>query len=128
MQVEAIQLDVTGPDQVESVTKNIEPRFERLDILINNGAVYLDDGKSVFDLSIDAIQDTLDTNLIGPLHLTQALMPLLKRSTSGRIVNVSSGMGALHDMGGRGAAYRISKTSLNALTRIMASDLRGSRD
>jgi NAD(P)-dependent dehydrogenase (short-subunit alcohol dehydrogenase family) len=123
--VKALHLDVTRADQVEHAIETIEARFSRLDILINNAAVYLDEGKSVFDLSIKTFQDTLDCNLIGPLRLTQRLIPLLKRSPRGRIVNVSSGMGALHDMGGRDAAYRVSKTSLNALTRIMARELRG---
>jgi NAD(P)-dependent dehydrogenase (short-subunit alcohol dehydrogenase family) len=125
MLVEALHLDVTRADQVEHAAKAIEARFGRLDILINNAAVYLDEGKSVFDLSIKTFQDTLDSNLIGPLRLTQRLIPLLKRSPRGRIVNVSSGMGALHNMGGRDAAYRVSKTSLNALTRIMARELGG---
>jgi NAD(P)-dependent dehydrogenase (short-subunit alcohol dehydrogenase family) len=122
--VEAVELDVTDHDHMRKLAQNIEERYGKLDVLINNAAVYLDEGKSVFKLSIDAFQRTLDTNLIGPLALTQHLLPLLKRSEAARIVNVSSGMGALHDMGGREAAYRISKTGLNALTIIMANELR----
>ncbi len=123
--IEAIQLDVTLMEQVEQAAAVTGEKFGRLDALINNAAVYLDEGKSVFDLSVDAFQRTLNANLIGPLQLTQQLLPLLKKSTQACIVNVSSGMGALHDMGGREAAYRISKTGLNALTRIMAAELRG---
>jgi NAD(P)-dependent dehydrogenase (short-subunit alcohol dehydrogenase family) len=122
--VEAIELDVTQRDHSIQVERTIQDRFSRLDVLINNAAVYLDEGKSVFKLPLDAFQRTLDTNLSGPLQLTQQLLPLLKHGDSARIVNVSSGMGALHDMGGREAAYRISKTGLNALTRIMANELR----
>lgn len=126
LKVEPIQLDVADPDQIDLAVSSIEARFELLDILVNNAAVYLDEGKSVFDLATKAFQATLDINLIGPLRLTQRLIPLLKRSKGGRIVNVSSGMGALTDMGGREAAYRVSKSGLNALTRIMASELMGS--
>lgn len=126
LNVEAIQLDLADPDQIERAVRHIEAHFERLDILVNNAAVYLDEGKSVFDLTVEAFQRTLEINLIGPLRLIQCSIPLLKRSKGGRIVNVSSGMGALADMGGREAAYRISKTGLNALTRIMAGELRGS--
>jgi NAD(P)-dependent dehydrogenase (short-subunit alcohol dehydrogenase family) len=126
LNVEAIQLDPANPDQIAHAVSSIEAQFERLDILINNAAVSLDDGKSVFDLTIEVFQATLEINLIGPLRLTQRVIPLLKRSEGGRIVNVSSGMGALTNMGGREAAYRISKTALNALTRIMAHELRGS--
>ena len=122
--VEAIELDVTRMDHISEVERVIQDRFGQLDVLINNAAVYLDEGKSVFKLPLDAFQRTLDTNLTGPLKLTQQLLPLLRRGDSARIVNVSSGMGALHEMGGREAAYRISKTGLNALTRIMANELR----
>ena len=127
IQAEAIQLDVTQQGQIASALKTIENRFGHLDILINNGAVSLDDDNSVFDMPIETFQSTLDINLIGPLRLTQKLIPLLKGSPNGRIVNVSSGMGALTDMGGGDAAYRLSKTGLNALTRIMAHELRGTR-
>jgi NAD(P)-dependent dehydrogenase (short-subunit alcohol dehydrogenase family) len=123
LHVEAIQLDVVNPDHLDHVVSYIETQFKRLDILVNNAAVYLDEGKSIFDVSIDSFLHTLETNLLGPLRLTQRLIPLIKRSKAGRIVNVSSGMGALHDMGGREAAYRVSKAGLNALTRIMASEL-----
>jgi NAD(P)-dependent dehydrogenase (short-subunit alcohol dehydrogenase family) len=67
----------------------------------------------------------LETNTLAPLRLSQVLAPLLKRSGAGRIVNVSSGMGALSDMGGDHAAYRISKAALNAVTGILAAELRG---
>ncbi len=124
LQVEPLQLDVSDQQQILHAAGWIETRFGRLDILINNAAIYLDEGKSVFDLSLDAFEATMATNLVGPLLLTQRLLPLLKKSAAGRIVNVSSGMGALGQMGGREAAYRISKTALNALTRIMAAELR----
>jgi len=126
-QAETLQLDVTLTDHIERAFKTIETRFGRLDILINNGAVSLDESNGVFDIPIEIFMSTLDINLIGPLQLTQKLIPLLKRSPNGRIVNVSSGMGALTDMGGGDAAYRVSKTGLNALTRIMAHELRGTR-
>lgn len=126
-QTEALQLDVTQTDHIERTFNTIETRFGRLDILINNGAVSLDESNSVFEVPIETFKSTLDINLIGPLQLTQKLIPLLKRSLNGRIVNVSSGMGALTDMGGGDAAYRVSKTGLNALTRIMAHELRGTQ-
>lgn len=124
--VEALQLDVTQPKQIDLAASELETRFGKLDILVNNAAVYLDEGSSIFEVSSGTFQDTLATNLVGPLILTRRMLPLLKRSQAGRIVNVSSGMGALHDMRGREAAYRVSKTGLNALTRIMASELQAS--
>jgi len=71
------------------------------------------------------VREALETNLLGAWRTTQACLPLLRRSGSGRIVNVSSGAGALADMRGGTPAYRVSKTGLNALTRILAAELRG---
>ena len=111
-QAKALMLDVTRPIQIEDAIETMESRFSRLDVMINHAAVYLDEIKSVFDVSIETFQSTLDVNLMGPLRLSQQLIQLLKRSINGRIVNVSSGMGALHDMGGVDPAYRVSKAGL----------------
>ena len=75
---------------------------------------------------LDVVRETLEINLFGAWRLCEAFVPLMQRNRYGRIVNVSSGMGALNDMSGGSPAYRVSKTSLNALTRILASELRGS--
>ena len=80
---------------------------------------------SGLEVKLAAVRETLETNTLAPLHLSQALVPLLKRSKAGRIVNISSGMGQLSDMEGGYAAYRISKTALNAVTAILAAELRG---
>jgi NAD(P)-dependent dehydrogenase (short-subunit alcohol dehydrogenase family) len=74
---------------------------------------------------MSTVRTTFETNTLGPLQLSQTLVPLLKRSRAGRIVNMSSGMGALSDMSGGYAAYRISKAALNAVTGILAAELRG---
>jgi NAD(P)-dependent dehydrogenase (short-subunit alcohol dehydrogenase family) len=71
---------------------------------------------------LDDVKELLETNLFGAWRLTQALLPLLRRSGHGRIVNLSSGMGQLEEMGGGAPAYRVSKTGLNALTRIFANE------
>jgi len=125
LKVGPLQLDVTQIMQAERAAGTALKRFGRLDILINNAAVALDGDRGVFNLPIETFQTTLDVNLTGPLRLTQQFIPLLNRSKKGRIVNVSSGMGALHDMAGGDAAYRISKAALNALTRIVAQELSG---
>jgi NAD(P)-dependent dehydrogenase (short-subunit alcohol dehydrogenase family) len=70
------------------------------------------------------VQEALDTNLLGAWRTVQACLPLLRESPHGRIVNVSSGAGSLADMGGGAPAYRVSKAALNALTRILATELR----
>jgi len=119
-------LDVTNPESIASLSQFIRDKFGRLDVLINNAGLMIDPPDiSVFDAKVDTLRKTMETNVYGPLQLIQALVPLMKEHNYGRIVNVSSGMGQLTDMSGGYPAYRISKTSLNALTRIFADELKG---
>lgn len=118
-------LDVTDGSSVEEAVRSIDEEFGRLDILVNNAGVALDKGQRGESIDLDVARETLETNLLGAWRLSQAAIPLMRRGGYGRIVNVSSGLGALEEMGGGSPAYRVSKTSLNALTRILASELRG---
>ena len=125
-------LDVTSESSVADLGGFIHSRYGRVDILVNNAGVYLDShgaeeigGASVFATSLETLTATLKTNLYGPLLLAQELTPLMKQQHYGRIVNISSGMGQLSEMEGKSPAYRISKTALNALTRILAAETRG---
>lgn len=119
-------LDVTDPESIASLRQFIHEKFGHLDVLINNAGLLIDAPDiSVFDAKVDTLRKTMEANLYGPLQLIQALVPLMKKHNYGRIVNVSSGMGQLTDMGGGYPAYRTSKASLNALTRIFADELKG---
>jgi NAD(P)-dependent dehydrogenase (short-subunit alcohol dehydrogenase family) len=125
-------LDVTSANSVAELGAFIHSRCGRVDILVNNAGVFLDmhgtedsNSASVFNASLDTLTATLKTNLYGPLLLAQELTPLMKQQHYGRIVNVSSGMGQLSEMEGKSPAYRISKTALNALTRILAAETHG---
>ncbi len=125
-------LDVTSESSVAELGAFIHSKCGRVDILVNNAGVSLDShgtedasGASVFNASLETLTATLKTNLYGPLLLAQELVPLMKQQHYGRIVNVSSGMGQLSEMEGKSPAYRISKTALNALTRILAAETRG---
>ena len=101
--------------------------YGRTDILINNAGIMIDPrGSRLLDSELKTYRDTLETNAFGPLLITQALLPLMKKRNYGRIVNLSSGRGQLSEMGSGTPAYRISKTALNALTRIVAAETRGS--
>ena len=117
-------LDVSDSRSVDAARAFVQAQFGRLDVLVNNAAVYLDEYASVFDVPIEVVRETLAINFYGPLYLCRAFAPLMQKQNYGRIVNVSSGMGAFDEMGGGSAAYRISKTALNALTVIMAEELR----
>jgi len=118
-------LDVTDPDSIQRLETFVRKECKRLDILVNNAAVYLEGQVSVVNLKLDLLRLTLETNFYGPLMLCQACVPLMKRRGYGRIVNVSSGAGQMTDMGRGYPAYRISKAALNALTLILAAELRG---
>jgi len=127
LEVDSHPLDVTSEMSVKTFAGWLESACKRCDILVNNAGVMLDPrGSRVLDSKLVTWRDTLETNLIGPLLLAQALVPLLKRNGYGRIVNVSSGQGQLSDMGVGTPAYRVSKTALNALTRTLAAELKGS--
>ena len=119
-------LDVTDPGSIQRLRDFVERQYGRLDILVNNAAVYLDDRHSLLAVDYDLLRLTMDTNAYGPLLLTQAFVPLMRKNGYGRIVNVSSGIGELSDLGSSWPAYRLSKILLNIQTRIIARELRGS--
>jgi len=125
------QLDVTHAASIISLREFLEEEFGRCDILINNAGIFLDtqdasedNWPSVFDTPIHRMRETMETNVYGPMLLTKALVGLMRKNRYGRVVNISSGMGQLTYMNGRCPAYRVSKTALNALTRIMADELK----
>ena len=119
-------LDVTCAQSIQSLYAFLERDLGGLDVLINNAGILPDDDANGLEVKLATVRAALETNTLAPLQIAQVLAPLLRRSRDGRIINVSSGMGALSDMGGDHAAYRISKTALNAVTAILAAELRGS--
>jgi NAD(P)-dependent dehydrogenase (short-subunit alcohol dehydrogenase family) len=120
------QLDVTDPESIGRLAAFVEKEFGRLDILVNNAAIRIDQGAAGETVSIDILREMMEANTYGVLAVCQHFVPLLKKSPGGRIVNVSSGMGSLAGMGGGSPAYRITKTAVNAVTRILADELKSS--
>jgi NAD(P)-dependent dehydrogenase (short-subunit alcohol dehydrogenase family) len=118
-------LDVTDAKSIAALRDFLDNTYGRIDVLINNAGIIAKGEAPALEVDLAIVRTTLETNALGPLHLAQTLAPLLKRSKSARIVNMSSGMGALDDNAGGYAAYRISKTALNAVTAILAAELRG---
>jgi len=122
--VTALQLDVTDAESIDRCIAAVGDEFGRLDVLVNNAGVTGGGwSTSAVDIDLDEVRETLETNLFGAWRLTQAALPLIRRNGYGRIVNISSGMGQLSDMGGRSPSYRVSKTGLNALTRMLTAEL-----
>jgi NAD(P)-dependent dehydrogenase (short-subunit alcohol dehydrogenase family) len=124
--VVAHQLDVADEESVDRLAAFVEGEFGRLDILVNNAGISNDGGQRGVDAELDRVREALETNLLGAWRLCGVAIPLMQRNDYGRIVNISTGLAALEDMGGGWPGYRVSKTALNALTRILASELRGS--
>ncbi len=125
--LEFLSLDVADPASIARAAADLGARTGgRLDALVNNAAILEDEpGGTVLDLDPARLARTLETNLHGPLRLTQAVAGLLAAAPDGgRVVNLSSGLGQLHDMEAGYPAYSISKTALNALTRQLAAAFR----
>lgn len=128
LDVDYRQLDVTDERSINQCIDSLVNEYGTIDILVNNAGVFPDkraasSWPSVFDTSIDVMLQGMKTNVYGPLLLCQKVVPIMQKNNYGRIVNMSSGMGQLTHMNGGCPSYRLSKTSLNALTRILADEL-----
>jgi len=117
------QLDVTDEKSVQQAANYVKENFGKLNILINNAGIGTDYDNRGLNANIEKIKEILETNTFGPLRVCKAFTPIMLESNYGRIVNISSEMGALNNMGSGSAGYRISKVALNAVTRILASEL-----
>jgi NAD(P)-dependent dehydrogenase (short-subunit alcohol dehydrogenase family) len=119
------RLDVSAKNDIEYAFDRINQQYGQLDVLVNNAAILYDTFQSAVNADLEVVGKALTTNLYGPWLLCQSFIPLMKGNGYGRIVNVSSGAGSLHYMGGGTPAYGISKAALNALTIKLASELSG---
>jgi NAD(P)-dependent dehydrogenase (short-subunit alcohol dehydrogenase family) len=119
-------LDVTNATQILKLKDFLTKKFGRCDGLVNNAGIFLEskDG-TFFNTDVSTLRQTMETNVYGPYLLCQTLVPLMKENDYGRIVNISSGLGQLNDMGGAYPAYRMSKTAINTITRVLAAELAG---
>jgi NAD(P)-dependent dehydrogenase (short-subunit alcohol dehydrogenase family) len=126
LDLNVMRLDVTDSASIRGFADRLGENFGGADVLVNNAGILIDPkGSRVLDAEVETFRETLETNFFGPLQLCQLLVPMMLRHGGGRIVNLSSGMGQLSDMGAGSPAYRVSKTALNALTRTLAAELKG---
>lgn len=116
-------LDVSEEASVEALHEFVEAKFGRLDVLVNNAGINYDTWHSAENADLNEVQTTLDTNLMGPWRMAQAFIPMMKQQGYGRIVNVSSGAGAINGMGGGTPGYSVSKAALNVLTIKLAANV-----
>lgn len=117
------QLDVTDEDSISRLRETVEREYGQLDALVNNAGGHYDYWQTALEADFATVRLAADTNLYGPWRLAQAFAPLLRQSAHPRIVNVSSGAGALNSLGKGPPAYVVSKAGLNALTRMLAAEL-----
>jgi NAD(P)-dependent dehydrogenase (short-subunit alcohol dehydrogenase family) len=116
-------LDVADDASVRAAAAWVADRFGHCDALVNNAAIMYDTWARASNADLDEVRAALETNLLGAWRTTLAFLPMLRRG-QGRVVNVSSEGGSLASMGGGTPAYSVSKAALNALTRVLAAELR----
>jgi NAD(P)-dependent dehydrogenase (short-subunit alcohol dehydrogenase family) len=119
-----IEIDVSKPDSIRRAAEEFSRKSDRLDTLVNNAGILLDDDKDVLTITPEIFETTVRTNTVAPLLVSQAFVPFLRKSDVPRIVNVSSSGGQLTDgADGWAPAYCISKTALNGITSQLAAAL-----
>ena len=129
LQVHFLQLDVSETASVQDAAAKVEEDYGKLDVLVNNAAAFADWSETAGSADLEHSREVMDVNLFGPWRVTQAFLPLLKKSENARIVNVSSGAGSHGETqfglaaGPTTASYAISKAALNALTVKLAGEL-----
>jgi NAD(P)-dependent dehydrogenase (short-subunit alcohol dehydrogenase family) len=123
LNVTALQLDTTSEEDIARLGE-----LERVDALVNNAAIAPDRAHpdtSAQYVPAELVRLGFEVNTLGPYRVCQQIVPIMRRQSYGRIVNISSGMAQLTEMNGQSPGYRLSKTALNALTRILADELEG---
>jgi len=127
-----VPLDVTDAGSVAAAASTIKERYGRLDVLVNNAGILLERGERPSDMPLDLLRRTYETNVLGVVSVTQAMLPLLRLAPAARIVNVSSSLGSLTRTTEEGSdyakypllAYNASKAALNSVTVSFANELR----
>ena len=133
LEAREIVIDVTDEASIRSAVTEITDAYGRLDILVNNAGISRERGQKPSDTSVQAVRETFETNVFGVVAVTNAMLPLLRRSSTGRIVNLSSTMGSLAFAADPTSpyanlmllAYNSSKAALNSITLEYAKELRG---
>lgn len=118
-----MQLDVTDDQAIHQAVATLGQRIGQLDVLINNAGIYPDNGVSILTISRELLKTSMNTNAFGAIRMAQACLPLLKQAPNARIINVSSGFGALEDLSATVPSYCLSKLALNGATIMLAQAL-----
>ena len=118
------ELDVCNLNSIQSLKKEVEKKYDYIDTLINNAGILNDRNDSILNLDHQLLHQTMNTNLFNPLYMIQQFQDLIKKSSNGVIVNISSVLGQLESMTTGMPSYRISKCAINAVTKVVSEELR----
>jgi NAD(P)-dependent dehydrogenase (short-subunit alcohol dehydrogenase family) len=121
--VAVLELDAASPESCRTLVALVEREHGRIDGLINNAGILVNPNTPVLELAESDLRRVLEVNLIGPIRMCQLVVPRMQSRGYGRIVNISSGLGAITNMGGGYCSYRMSKLALNGFTRMLAAEL-----
>jgi NAD(P)-dependent dehydrogenase (short-subunit alcohol dehydrogenase family) len=121
--VSLLVVDVSDSKSIAAAASKFSS-IGQLDVLINNAGIYPDEGLSILTISRGQVVSTLQTNTFGPLEMTQAFLPYLKKSPTGRMINISSGLGQLDGLSANIPSYCLSKLALNGVTIMLSQALK----
>jgi len=122
--VEVLELDVSDHKSIDKAVKWVEDKFGKLNVLVNNAGIIGPKKSSLQSINVDELKEVMAVNYYGPIRMNKAFLHLIRMSQEGRIINVSSGMGALDDLVSGYPEYRLSKAGLNSQSILLANELR----
>jgi NAD(P)-dependent dehydrogenase (short-subunit alcohol dehydrogenase family) len=125
--VHPLILDVSDDDSIDRAAKDFGEKFAHLDVLINNAGIYPDEDVNILTVERELLAQTMNTNTFGAIHTTQAFLPYLSKATAARVINMSSGLGALDGMSTDTPSYSLSKLALNGATILLATALKSQK-
>ena len=122
--VTLVELDIADDNSIAAAVEQIKQKTDTLDVLINNAGIYPDEGVDILTVSRDLLAQAMNTNAFSPIELTQSLVPLLEKSESPRVINMSSGNGQLEGISADAPSYSLSKMALNGATILLSRALK----
>ena len=122
-QVHPLVLDVADDDSIHQAVETVQREFSQLDVLINNAGIYPDEGVNILTIERNLLDQAMQTNTFGCIRTAQAFLPLLEKAAAARVINVSSGYGALDGLSANVPSYCLSKLALNGATIMLAEAL-----
>ncbi|HDR8196694.1 SDR family oxidoreductase [Bacillus thuringiensis] len=126
LDVSLLVMDVENQKSIYHAATMVEKEYGRLDILINNAGVYLEQNDHLLNMDPSVLERTMNTNFFGVYHVIRYFIPLMEKKGYGRIINVSSEYGAMDAISNQGVgAYKLSKFALNGLTQLIAAEIKG---